>query len=175
VYNRDSTFDPEVLKKLRKRNTTQDFAEPPTRDELKEAIKKMNGLAAPGKSGLSPTAMKNLSEEHKDELLVILQRYWSRTDANPEWNKSILRWIYKGKGKNTSDPNNYRGICLQEVVARYLSSILLNTRLLNSQERRIGNPTWLTTRTRLQRRSLHSEVSPAGQAKAQSPVVGTFC
>ena len=51
-----------------------------------------------------------------------------QTDTNPEWNKSILRWIYKGKG-NISDPNNYRGICLQDVVARYLSSIL-SSRLL---------------------------------------------
>ena len=93
----------------------------------------MNSLAAPGESGLSPTAIKNLSEEHKDELLAILQRYWSGKDANPEWNKSMLRWIYKGKGKN-SDPNNYRGICLQDVVVRYLSSIL-STRLLKMLEK----------------------------------------
>jgi hypothetical protein len=75
VYNRDSTFDPKVLKKLRKRNAIQDLAQPPTKDELKEAIKKMNSLAALGKSGLSPTAMKTFSREHEDELLVILQRY----------------------------------------------------------------------------------------------------
>jgi hypothetical protein len=134
VYNRDSSFDPKVLlQKLRKRNIIQHFAEPPTRDKLKEAIKKMNTLAPPCKSGLSPTAMKNLPEEHEDELLAVLQRYWSGTDANPEWYKSILRWIYKGKGKK-SDPNNFRGICLQDVVARYLSSIL-STRLLKMLEK----------------------------------------
>jgi hypothetical protein len=72
--------------------------------------------------------MKNLSEEHEDKMLAILQRYWLGIDTSPEWNKSILRWIYKGKGKN-SDPNNYRGICLQDVAVRYLSSIL-STRLL---------------------------------------------
>jgi hypothetical protein len=98
VYNRDLTFDPQVLKKLRKRKIVQDFAQPPpTRDELIEAIKKMNLLAATGESGLSPTAMKNLSKEHKDELLTIIQRYWNGTDTNPEWNTSILRWIYTGK------------------------------------------------------------------------------
>ena len=93
MYNRYSKFDPAVLQKLRKKNIIQDFSEPPTRDELKEAIKKMNTLAAPGESGLSPTAMKNLPKEHEVELLAILQRYWSGMDANPEWNKSILRWI----------------------------------------------------------------------------------
>jgi hypothetical protein len=128
VYNRELLYDPEILKKLRKRDVIQDFAQPWTRDELRVAIKKMNSLAAPGKSGLSPTAMKNLSKEHKDELLAIIQRYWNGTDTNLEWNSSILHWIYKGKGKS-SDPNNYRDICLQDVVARYLSSIL-STRLL---------------------------------------------
>jgi hypothetical protein len=132
VYNRDSTFDPQVLKKLKKRKIIQDFAQPPTRDELIEAFKKMNLLAATGESGLSPTAMKNLSKEHEDELLTIIQRYWNGTDTNPEWNTSILCWIYKGKGKS-SDPNNYRGICLQDVMARYLSSIL-STRLLKMLE-----------------------------------------
>ena len=67
MYNRYSKFDPAVLQKLRKKNIIQDLSEPPTRDELKEAIKKMNALATPGESGLSPTAMKNLSKEHEAE------------------------------------------------------------------------------------------------------------
>jgi hypothetical protein len=124
VYNRDLTNNPETLKKLRKRNyVIQDFVQPPTKDELRNAIEKMKALAAPGGSGLSPTAMKKLIEEHEDKLLAVIQRYWNGTDANPEWNKSILRWIYKGKQKN-NNPNNYRGVCLQDVVARHLSSIL---------------------------------------------------
>jgi hypothetical protein len=90
VYNRDSLYDPDILKKLRKRDAIQDFAQPPTRDKLTLAIKKMNSLAAPGESGLSPAAMKNLSKEHEDELLAIIQRYWNGTDTNPEWNSSIL-------------------------------------------------------------------------------------
>jgi hypothetical protein len=102
VYNRDSSYDPEILKQLRRRDVIQDFAQPPTRDELRVAIEKMNSLAAPGESGLSPTAMKNLSKERQDELLAILQRYWNGTDTNPEWNSSILPWIYKGKGKGAT-------------------------------------------------------------------------
>ena len=74
VYNRDSSFDPEVLNKLRKRETRQDFAHPPSREELRIAVKKMNSLAAQGDSGLSPTAMKTLlSYEYEDELLLIIQ------------------------------------------------------------------------------------------------------
>jgi hypothetical protein len=66
VYNRDSSYDPKILKKLRKRDVIQDFAQPPTRDELRVTMEKMISLAAPGESGLSPAAMKNLSEEHED-------------------------------------------------------------------------------------------------------------
>jgi hypothetical protein len=64
VCNRDLSYDPEILKKMRKRDVIQDFAQPLTRDVLRVAIKKMNLLAAPGESGLSPAAMKNLSKEH---------------------------------------------------------------------------------------------------------------
>jgi hypothetical protein len=63
VYNRDSSFDPGILKKVRRRAVIQDFAQSPTRDELTVAIKKMNLLAAPGESGLSPAAMKKLSDK----------------------------------------------------------------------------------------------------------------
>jgi hypothetical protein len=54
VNNRDSSYDPKVLKKLKKRKVIQDFAQSLTRDKLREAIKEMNSLAAPGESGLSP-------------------------------------------------------------------------------------------------------------------------
>jgi hypothetical protein len=59
----------------------------------------------------------------KDTLLKIIHRYWNGLDPNPEWNQALLCIIYKKKGRQ-DDLNNYSGICLQDLVARYVSSII---------------------------------------------------
>jgi hypothetical protein len=89
----------------------------------------MASLAAPGESGLSPIAMKKLPKEARETLLSIVHRYWNGLDDNPEWNQALLCVIYKRKGKQ-DDLNNYRGVCLQDLIARYVSSII-SSRLLD--------------------------------------------
>jgi hypothetical protein len=72
--------------------------------------------------------MKKLPREMRLVLLSIIHRYWNGLDPNPEWNQALLCIIYKKKGKH-DDLNNYRGICLQDLIARYVSSII-SSRLL---------------------------------------------
>ena len=64
----------------------------------------------------------------KDILLKIIYRYWNGLDPNPEWNQALLCIIYKKKGRQ-DDLNNYRGICLQDLIARYVS-LIISSRLL---------------------------------------------
>jgi exonuclease III len=128
VYNRESSFDPSIVDEIPQRPESVDFDQLPSIEELNEAIKGMASLAAPGESGLSPMAMKKLPAEMRQILLKIVHRYWNGLDPNPEWNQALLCIIYKKKGKH-EDLNNYRGICLQDLIARYVSSIV-SSRLL---------------------------------------------
>jgi hypothetical protein len=61
--------------------------------------------------------------EARVALLDIIHRYWNGLDKNPEWNEALLCIIYKKKGKH-DDLNNYRGVYLQDLIARYVSSII---------------------------------------------------
>jgi hypothetical protein len=72
-------------------------------------------------------AMKKVSTEMRLVLLKIVHQYWNRLDPNAEWNQAML-CIIKKKRKH-EDLNNYRGICLQDQIARYVSSIV-GSRLL---------------------------------------------
>jgi hypothetical protein len=82
VYNRDSTYDPQVLKKLRKTKVIQYFAQPSTRDKLREAIQKMNLLAAPGESGLSPITIQTNCFPYSRGAGMEQTPTWSRTDQS---------------------------------------------------------------------------------------------
>jgi exonuclease III len=128
VYNMDSSYDPSVVDDIPQYPDSPDFDQLPSFEELDSAISDMASLAAPGDSGLSPMAMKKLPREMKLILLNIIHRYWNGLDPNPEWNQALLCIIYKKKGKH-DDLNNYRGICLQDLIARYVSSII-SSRLL---------------------------------------------
>jgi hypothetical protein len=64
----------------------------------------------------------------RNTLLEIIHRYWNGLDPNPKWNQVLLCIIYKKKGKQDNQ-NNYRGICLGDLIARYVSSII-SSRLL---------------------------------------------
>jgi hypothetical protein len=51
--------------------------------------------------------------------------YWNGLDDNLEWNQALLCiLIYKKKRNKQDDLNNYRGICLQSLVACYTSAII---------------------------------------------------
>jgi hypothetical protein len=128
VYNRVSSFDPTVIDDVEQRPKDLDHDQLPTIEELNKAISDMASLAAPGESGLSPMAMKKLPKEARMALLDVIHRYWNGLDENPEWNEALLCIIYKKKGKH-DDLNNYRGVCLQDLIARYVLSII-SSRLL---------------------------------------------
>ena len=77
---------------------------------------------APGESGVTPEAYKVMLMESKTILLKILCNvYKGRTDPD-EWHEALVKCLQK-KG-NTSDPNNWRAICLKDMSARLMSGIM---------------------------------------------------
>ena len=117
-----------VLDQIEQQPTRNDLAGPPTMEELETQIMKANKCEkAPGESGVTPEAYKVMSMESKTILLKILCNvYEGRTDPD-EWHEALVKCLHK-KG-DTSDPNNWRAICLKDMSARLMSGIM-NARLI---------------------------------------------
>lgn len=129
VYNRtDAPVDFTVLDEVEQRPTVGNIDHEPTFEELKDAIKKMRHDKAPGPSGVTSEALKALPDSALTKVHEIITAFWRAEIDYEEWHCATLSLIYKGKGEQTN-PNNYRGVCLRDMLARVLSSIL-STRLL---------------------------------------------
>ncbi len=83
----------------------------------------MKNNKAPGESGIPPEAIKALGDQSLEYVTKLLHQYWINPDiTHPEWQEANLTWLYK-KG-DRKDVSNYRGIALQDVFARLLSTII---------------------------------------------------
>lgn len=129
VYNRqDIEIDWNVLDDIEQRPIDHSLAEPPTFTEYEKAVGSMSNGTAPGASQLSPEMLKSLEGINAGAAYNLLLHLWHH-DGNTidptQWRMTILKVLYKGKGQSC-DPNNYRGIALQEVLTRAMSRILTN-------------------------------------------------
>jgi exonuclease III len=116
-----------VVSQIKKRPTEIELSTAPTIDEVKIALKNMMYDKSPGPSGISPNTLKVLS----DDACICLQNILSKCflgEHDPEaFHEASLKVLFK-KG-DSSIPSNWRPICLKELTAKLLSSII-NQRLL---------------------------------------------
>jgi hypothetical protein len=125
VYNRDDApVDHTVLDDIRQREVLPQIGEPPTMDEMQDAISSLANNKAPGASGVTAEALKALPPCAAIMLHNLILDFWNGAQHTyDEWQMALLRIIYKGKG-DQKDPNNYRGIVLQDALARLTSTII---------------------------------------------------
>ena len=76
-----------------------------TREEVEQAVKKLQNGKAAGEDEIVAEMQKNGGEVMFDWLLEILQEVWRTKQLPSEWKKSILAPVHK---KKVCD--NYRGI-----------------------------------------------------------------
>ena len=67
--------------------------------------------------------LKTLYTDGKGVIRGVINAYWTKTADYPEWKKAVLTIIFKGKGK-ASDPNNHRGVALQDAIMKLLSAVI---------------------------------------------------
>lgn len=95
--------------------------------ELNLALFKLNCHKALGKNGVSPNTLKIIEFKNGAKLLNYIN-CWLKDPSYeyPEWLSASLKPLLKKV--DLSDPNNWRGILLLDVVSKILS-IFINTRI----------------------------------------------
>lgn len=108
----------------------------PTLEEVTKHIKKMRCGKAAGLDGITTDHFKALSGlEAADELILrMVVEFWEELEVDPEWLVSKLALL--PKSGNIKDPNRWRALCLMQVAAKLVTSIMadrLQTMLLKDR------------------------------------------
>ncbi len=98
---------------------------PFTDQEMKTALKELNGSAAVGPERIPSQALKEVFKDDnaRSLLLVLMNRCWSDGVIPQPWGQSELFILYKGKGLRTLS-DNYRAIALSNDFRRVFERLV---------------------------------------------------
>lgn len=97
--------------------------EPPTKAEIRDAIKTLKNGKAPGEDQLNAELFKQEPEAAADHLVPLFRAIWEEENIPEGWRKgSIIKIPKKG---NLSDCNNWRGITLLSIPSKILCKIII--------------------------------------------------
>ena len=99
--------------------------EPPTEDEVQQAMRSLKNGKAPGVCNISAEMMKSSGPAGVAWLTSIFKAAWNTGQLPDDWRKGIILPFYKGKGSR-QDCCNYRGITLLSVPGKLFAHILLS-------------------------------------------------
>ena len=132
LYEREATFDKNVLDILPQTPEFVGCDQAPTEKEIRDAILCLKNKA-PGESGIMPQVWKCIIDS--DYLFSVLKdvilQFWLSEKVPSEWDTGKLNILPK-KG-DLSLPKNYRGIMLLETAYKIVA-IILHKRLLPIEE-----------------------------------------
>jgi len=98
--------------------------DPPTLEEVHQAIYRTKNGTAPGFDYLGIELFKWGGERLEDILLNLFTKMWQvPSRIPPEWANSVMITLFKGKGSR-DDCNNYRGISLLDVAGKILAGVV---------------------------------------------------
>ena len=94
-----------------------------TKQEIKEALKKLKNGKAAGEDNLPGELLKSDINQTTKVLHTLLNKIWESQTVPQEWKQGVL--IKLPKKGDLSDCNNWRGITLLSVTSKILTRILL--------------------------------------------------
>ena len=124
VLNLQSEFDVAELEQVRQRRERPEMADPPTEEEVVQALGKLRSGKAAGESGILPEMVKAAccGEEFMERLVEMVKDVWREGVVPAEWRDAILVPLPK-KG-DLSRCDNWRGISLLDVVGKLVARIV---------------------------------------------------
>ena len=97
--------------------------DPPTKEEVIEAIKKLKNGKAAGPDGIPAEALKADVEMTANMLLPVFKKIWEEEEIPADWKEGhIIKLPKKG---DLSNCDNYRGITLLSIPGKIFNRILL--------------------------------------------------
>ena len=126
VLNICSTFNPSVVEATVQHPVQEDLAEPPTEEEIMQAIGRLKCGRAGGKSGILPEMVKGCGGEMMDHIIDLFATVWREEEVPQDWRDALLVPIPK-KGDLTQC-DNWRGISLLDCVGKVFAKVI-QTRL----------------------------------------------
>ncbi|KAL7552600.1 hypothetical protein ACHAWF_015837 [Thalassiosira exigua] len=122
VFNNHRPVNFDILNEVLQRETLWNEDRNITYPEFEEALNSLANDKAPGENGISPNLLKALDAENRLALYQLIVDFWEGTDYE-SWHSGLLSIIPK-RGRDKSDPNNYRGINLMDVASKVMSRII---------------------------------------------------
>lgn len=121
LLNTQSLFDPAFLENVRQRPLKQEMDEPPSREEIEDAISKLKSGKASGSSNILPEMVKVAACEDLffHAIMDLVEKVWKDKCVPKDWSDAVIIPIPK-KG-DLGNCNNWRGIALLDVVGKVVA------------------------------------------------------
>ena len=103
----------------------EELDDPPTFEELIEAIEQLKSRKAAGVDGIPPEIWKHGGPALHDKLYDLLVCCWEQGKLPQDLRDAVIITLYKNRGEK-SDCSNYRGITLLSIAGKILARVLLN-------------------------------------------------
>lgn len=104
------------------------------REDLIQQLKKLKRKKAPGENGIENEAWRLMPKEIGEVFYDLINRIWKEGGIPEEWNKGIIRPIWKRGDKD--EVRNYRGVTLMDTAYKIYAN-LLNERLKAEVEEKL--------------------------------------
>nr|XP_061823852.1 uncharacterized protein LOC133611023 [Nerophis lumbriciformis] len=131
LLNRDTIPEMEALDQLPQQPTDESMGEPPTLDELQDAIGKMRNNKAAGPDGIPAEVLKKGGPDLTKHIHALLLKIWEEEEISAQLRDALIVSIFKKGDK--ADCGNYRGISLLSTIGKALARVLANRLTLLSE------------------------------------------
>ena len=134
VFNRPAQADWSVLEGLRQRPVRDEFSDPPSDEEIIQAIRRAKRGKSPGLNGIPAEFWQALvgtdaelrTAEGQAAFSIcreVILQFWRTGECPSDWLTARLKALFKRKG-DRCDLNNWRGIAILDAASKVVGSIL---------------------------------------------------
>ena len=124
ILNRDDPEDPIEEEESTETEMTNINTNPPTLNEIYNAIKMLKNGKAPGHDGIQAELLKSDIHYTSKKLQVIFNEIWEKEQTPTNWRRGLIFKIPK-KG-NLKECKNWRGITLLPIFSKVLGRIVID-------------------------------------------------